>query len=237
MFGTNERCHVRTQLTRAAAITAAAIAIAISSLFIASPALAASTAASPIVGAATCSSTSTIGCVQGTLRDDNGNGVAKVTMTLSDASGDKASTKSDKNGTYVFKVHATGQYTLTLVTKTLPKGVKAATPTITITATVGQLQPAVIHITGKAKGSVDLQTAAPSYALQVWDQFSQGLLLGLLLALASIGLSLIYGTTGLSNFAHAEQVTSSPSSSASISSSQRSSRSSSVRHPATSRTS
>ena len=30
---------------------------------------------------------------------------------------------------------------------------------------------------------------------------------GLLLALASIGLSLIYGTTGLSNFAHAEQVT------------------------------
>ncbi len=34
-----------------------------------------------------------------------------------------------------------------------------------------------------------------------------GLRLGLLLALASIGLSLIYGTTGLSNFAHAEQVT------------------------------
>ena len=34
-----------------------------------------------------------------------------------------------------------------------------------------------------------------------------GIRLGLLLALASIGLSLIYGTTGLSNFAHAEQVT------------------------------
>jgi branched-chain amino acid transport system permease protein len=30
---------------------------------------------------------------------------------------------------------------------------------------------------------------------------------GLLLALASVGLSLIYGTTGLSNFAHGEQVT------------------------------
>ena len=29
---------------------------------------------------------------------------------------------------------------------------------------------------------------------------------GLLLALASVGLSLIYGTTGLSNFAHGEQV-------------------------------
>lgn len=34
-----------------------------------------------------------------------------------------------------------------------------------------------------------------------------GLVFGILLALASVGLSLIYGTTGLSNFAHGEQVT------------------------------
>lgn len=34
-----------------------------------------------------------------------------------------------------------------------------------------------------------------------------GVVFGLLLALASVGLSLIYGTTGLSNFAHGEQVT------------------------------
>jgi branched-chain amino acid transport system permease protein len=34
-----------------------------------------------------------------------------------------------------------------------------------------------------------------------------GIRLGLLLALASVGLSLIYGTTGIANFAHAEQVT------------------------------
>lgn len=34
-----------------------------------------------------------------------------------------------------------------------------------------------------------------------------GIIFGLLLALASVGLSLIYGTTGLSNFAHGEQVT------------------------------
>lgn len=35
----------------------------------------------------------------------------------------------------------------------------------------------------------------------------QGTVYGLLLALAAVGLSLIYGTTGLSNFAHGEQVT------------------------------
>jgi branched-chain amino acid transport system permease protein len=42
---------------------------------------------------------------------------------------------------------------------------------------------------------------------QVWQQLGSGLRFGLLLALASVGLSLIYGTTGLSSFSHGEQVT------------------------------
>ncbi len=42
---------------------------------------------------------------------------------------------------------------------------------------------------------------------RVAQQATSGLVFGLLLALASVGLSLIYGTTGLSNFAHGEQVT------------------------------
>jgi branched-chain amino acid transport system permease protein len=44
-------------------------------------------------------------------------------------------------------------------------------------------------------------------AAQVWQQLGSGLRFGLLLALASVGLSLIYGTTGLSSFSHGEQVT------------------------------
>lgn len=44
-----------------------------------------------------------------------------------------------------------------------------------------------------------------------WESFTErainGLFLGLLLALASIGLSLIFGTTGLTNFAHGELIT------------------------------
>jgi branched-chain amino acid transport system permease protein len=212
MFGTYERCDVRTTLIRGLSVVAAAIAITLVGLFFAGPAFAApssggSSSGGPISAATSCSSTNTVGCVQGTLRDDNGNGVAKVKLTLSNASGDKASTTSNSNGTYIFKVKASGQYTLTLDTKTLPSGIKAATPSISVTATLGQLQPAVISVTGKTKGSVSQNTGPPSLGLQVWDQLSQGLLLGLLLALASIGLSLIYGTTGLSNFAHAEQVT------------------------------
>ncbi|PFG44819.1 amino acid/amide ABC transporter membrane protein 1 (HAAT family) [Isoptericola jiangsuensis] len=50
----------------------------------------------------------------------------------------------------------------------------------------------------------DASERAFSFA-QVWQQIGSGLRFGLLLALASIGLNLIFGTTGLSNFAHGEQ--------------------------------
>ena len=43
-----------------------------------------------------------------------------------------------------------------------------------------------------------------SFVDQLIARSISGLNFGLMLALASIGLSLIYGTTGLANFAHAE---------------------------------
>jgi neutral amino acid transport system permease protein len=42
---------------------------------------------------------------------------------------------------------------------------------------------------------------------QIFSRIIYGINFGLMLALASIGLSLVYGTTGLSNFLHAEMVT------------------------------
>ncbi|MGO2139303.1 MAG: branched-chain amino acid ABC transporter permease [Leucobacter sp.] len=39
-----------------------------------------------------------------------------------------------------------------------------------------------------------------------WQQAASGLRMGLLLALGAVGLSLVFGTTGLSNFAHAEML-------------------------------
>lgn len=46
-----------------------------------------------------------------------------------------------------------------------------------------------------------------SFFDQFTERFINGLNFGLMLALAAIGLSLIFGTTGLTNFAHAEMVT------------------------------
>ncbi|MGW2093487.1 ABC transporter permease subunit [Promicromonospora sukumoe] len=55
-------------------------------------------------------------------------------------------------------------------------------------------------------GTTTTGGGGPSFE-QIWQQFGSGIRFGLLLALASVGISLIYGTTGLSSFSHGEQVT------------------------------
>lgn len=62
--------------------------------------------------------------------------------------------------------------------------------------------------TGAVASEVDTpeQTAVSSSQSRILQNVFNGVVFGLLLALASVGLSLIYGTTGLSNFAHGEQV-------------------------------
>ncbi|WNB87013.1 ABC transporter permease subunit [Cellulomonas sp. ATA003] len=65
--------------------------------------------------------------------------------------------------------------------------------------------------TGGEPGVDTVPTGTTSGGGITWDRVAQqalaGIVFGTLLALASIGLSLIFGTTGLSNFAHGEQVT------------------------------
>lgn len=161
-----------------------------------------------ISAGATCQPSATAGCVSGTLRDVNGNGVKGVRMRLDGASGATAAATSNADGHFTFTVAKSGSYALTLVTTSLPKGITAPLPKRTITVALNALEPAFFNLKGTFKGSkASADAASTSPLLQIWDQITSGLLLGLLLALASIGLSLIYGTTGLSNFAHAEQIT------------------------------
>ncbi|WP_159448838.1 branched-chain amino acid ABC transporter permease [Demequina sp. NBRC 110053] len=58
-----------------------------------------------------------------------------------------------------------------------------------------------------AAGTVEPVPPGTSTSTLLVQNVINGLAFGVLLALASVGLSLIYGTTGLSNFAHGEQVT------------------------------
>lgn len=110
---------------------------------------------------------------------------------------------SDQSGRWTIEVPGPGTYTVTVDTKTLPKNVNltdAKKTSLKVPVLEGQDKPVLFPL-GKSTRKVESK----------WSQAAQltaeGLRFGLIIGLAAIGLSLIYGTTGLTNFAHGELVT------------------------------
>ncbi len=131
--------------------------------------------------------------------------IAGVTITVTDASGAEIGTaESNDRGLAKVCVPARADYTVTVDTETLPDGkvISRGEPTATITA--GQFvttTQTVAFFTGgrTVSGSNFFEKSA--------QNFLNGARLGLIIAMCSVGLSLIFGTTGLTNFAHGEMVT------------------------------
>jgi branched-chain amino acid transport system permease protein len=154
---------------------------------------------------------SATGCFNGTIKGVG----AGVKITIS-GNGQDITAVTDADGKWNAAVTVAGSYTITLDETTLPAGVTMKSEaTQTCDITLGFNKGAVFTVNGGTNdggtnGGTDGGTDAGATGFN-WERLAQqsasGLRLGLLLALASIGLSLIYGTTGLSNFAHAEQVT------------------------------
>lgn len=113
---------------------------------------------------------------------------------------------SGEDGRWAVGVPERGEYTVTLNEETLPEGIAVIDPDLeqpnVRTITVGQSGSAVANF---FIGQGERNTV--SLLDQVVERLFNGLNFGLLLALAAIGLSLVFGTTGLSNFAHAELIT------------------------------
>ncbi|WDG18806.1 branched-chain amino acid ABC transporter permease [Microbacterium sp. Clip185] len=156
-----------------------------------------------------CAPSATVGCLSGTLRDA-GAGVV-VTAT---GPGGTVSTETDDDGRWSLSVKQPGEYSVTVDADTLPDGVtlRSDEPQVR-TVTLGANTAALFSLES-AGGSGDGGTTNGGTTADSgfnWDRLAQqaasGLRLGLLLALAAVGLSLIYGTTGISNFAHGELVT------------------------------
>ena len=110
---------------------------------------------------------------------------------------------SDQDGRWTVETNRAGTFTVTLDQETLPKGVTLRNPdadSLKVPVAEGQDKP-VLFALGKSTRNVQSK----------WEQAGQlaaeGLRFGLILALAAVGLSLIFGTTGLTNFAHGELVT------------------------------
>jgi branched-chain amino acid transport system permease protein len=143
--------------------------------------------------------------ISGTLRvQQNRDLIEGVTVVVTDAAGTEVGkVTSDEDGRFSVKLPKAGRYTVKIDESTLPKGIdlgKGVQGERTIT--VGPSQQAGVAFAlsnGKAvERNVDIE----------WVQrFVEGLRFGLIIAITAVGLSLIFGTTGLTNFAHGEMVT------------------------------
>lgn len=149
------------------------------------------------------SSTQFANSISGFLRGDDRAPIADVTITAK--SGDFTGTaKSAANGSWTIGVPTQGTYEVKLDESTLPQGIKLAE---------GQENPRKVTFSQTSNLSVifafgkGIVIQQQDFGQNLLNRLVAGLSFGLLLALASVGLSLIFGTTGLTNFAHGEMVT------------------------------
>jgi branched-chain amino acid transport system permease protein len=144
--------------------------------------------------------------IQGTLTvtiDGERQKVEGVTVTVSQGDEEIASVESDEDGKWAVVLPDAGSYTVTIDESTLPDDaqLREGEPS-TRTVEVGA---------GRAQGVIfklgERENAAPSELERALNLFVDGIKLGLVIAMAAVGLSLIFGVTGLINFAHGELVT------------------------------
>jgi branched-chain amino acid transport system permease protein len=148
-----------------------------------------------------CLVSKTNACLTSTLRSDEGI-IPNAEIAIAGPNGFAETVTTDENGKFSVPVTEIGSYELTLNPDTLPEGLNVTNGTVTLQ--LKKLNITRSPVFGVRSGQY---TSSTSITDRLVNGTFSGVRLGLLLALASIGLSLIYGTTGLSNFAHAEQVT------------------------------
>jgi neutral amino acid transport system permease protein len=138
--------------------------------------------------------------IRGIVQND-GEPIEGVTISV-EGSGFEAETETDAEGRWTIGVPEKETYTVTLDEDTLPEGVIVAEGSSERQAEFGQTKNVTVaFFLGEG------ERVTVNFFDQLVQRLVSGLNFGLLLALAAIGLSLIFGTTGLSNFAHAELIT------------------------------
>jgi len=129
--------------------------------------------------------------------------VPGVTITVKGPGGFTEKATTDDTGRWTVETNKSGNFTVTLDQESLPKGVTLRNPdadSLKVPVASGQDKP-VLFALGKSTRVVQSKWA------QAAQLSAEGLRFGLIIALAAVGLSLIFGTTGLTNFAHGELVT------------------------------
>jgi neutral amino acid transport system permease protein len=149
--------------------------------------------------------------IAATLRydDEDGEEVAAegVELTIESADGSFTETvETDADGAFLVPVPGPGPYSVTIDEDSLPEDVvlrNADRATLDVSLRVGQTRNVLFPLDfGEAQRRDVSSTFDRAARLSV-----QGIRFGLIIAMCAIGLSLIFGTTGLTNFAHGEMVT------------------------------
>lgn len=146
--------------------------------------------------------------------DEEGNQVREqiegIEIVVIDGAGTEvARGTTDAEGQFTTTVAEKGQYEVAINTDALPEGIEVdaesgTTKVIEVGGGVvigGQAQTVVNFFVGKSTREVKSRISLLPQAI------ANGILLSAIIAITSVGLSLVYGTTGLSNFAHGEIVT------------------------------
>lgn len=161
--------------------------------------------------------------------------VAGVTITVASADGDEIGTaQTAADGTWEVPVPGPGDYSVTLDAATLPSTAPGvARDTIETTVNPQQRKVVLFRVGapedggeqpspsessspageedeapggGSAESEAGEDVTATTGNNQLLQLFVSGLRFGLILGLAGLGLSLVFGTTGLTNFAHGELI-------------------------------
>jgi neutral amino acid transport system permease protein len=160
------------------------------------------TLALPAVAAAdTADDESPTQMIQGTIRDAEAEPIEGVEITVSAAEGDFTETATtDAEGAWSVELPSGGNYEVLLDEETLGDAAlrNPDNNPLTINVRSGSTRPA-LFATGEA-------AARTSTFDRVVDSTANGIKFGLIVAMTAVGLSLIFGTTGLINFAHGELV-------------------------------
>ena len=153
----------------------------------------------------------TIG-VGGTIRFQ-GEPVEGAAVTVTDAGGGEiGEATTDAEGTWQVAVPAPGPYTVTLDPDSLPEGlaIREDGGERQVQAQVGlvrQVAFPIVEVGEEGAPVTEPRPSGPSLLERITDRAVDGLKFGLIIAMAAVGLSLIFGTTGLINFSHGELVT------------------------------
>ncbi|MFC2697116.1 MAG: branched-chain amino acid ABC transporter permease [Bifidobacterium dentium] len=177
-----------------------------------------------------CNPTSDNGCVNGILQDADKKAIADITVKLSGT--EEAETTTDADGKWAFSVKDDGDYTVTIDESVAEEhGLKSSSATVTIKKASFDKQRGVVRFdqvndsassdsssSDSAKSGADSSSssgtatvskkkAGSNIGKRIWQQLYSGIIFGLMLGLMSVGMNLVYGTTGLQSFSHGEQVT------------------------------